>query len=85
MRVKEFPLKDLNKRAWRAVARALGPAGYMRFLQQFEGGGTDRNYTRDRHKILDTVTDEELESELKSVQQEIMRDPAMRAKIIKRR
>jgi hypothetical protein len=79
MRVKEFPLRDLNKRAWRAVARELGPAGFVRFLQQYEGGTGD--YTRDRHEILASVTAAELEADLKKVRQEIMRDPAMRSKV----
>ena len=79
MRVKEFPLRELNKRALRAIAQALGPAGLIRYLQQDEGGTGD--YTKDRHKWLDKVSIEEIEADLKKVRQEILRSPAMRRKI----
>jgi hypothetical protein len=80
MRVREFPLRELNKRALRAVARELGPAGFVRFLQQYEGGTGD--YTRDRHKILSHVTGEQLEADLRKVRQEILKDPVLRAKMV---
>ena len=80
MRVKEFPLRELNKRAWRAVAQELGPAGFVRFLQQYEGGTGD--YSRDRHRVLAGVSHEEFLADLKKARQEILRDPVMRAKVV---
>jgi hypothetical protein len=82
MRVKEFPLRDLNKIAYRALAEALGPAGFIRFMQQREGGKGD--YTKARRKLLGGVTAEEFEADLRRVRQEIQRDPALRRKVVRK-
>ena len=82
MRVKEFPLKELNKRALRAIAKELGPAGLIRFLQQYEGGSGD--YTKRRHEILDNVTEEDIAADLRKVQEELHQNPRLRQKIAKK-
>jgi hypothetical protein len=52
-----------------ALLDALGPAGMMRFLQQYARGAGD--YTRDRHKWLGNPTVDELVDEI-----EARRDPS---------
>lgn len=41
----------IRKRGLQALAKALGPVGMVRFLQQFEGGTGD--YTRERSAWLE--------------------------------
>ena len=43
--------EQVRQAGMQALARALGPAGLIRFLQQFERGSGD--YSRDRHALLD--------------------------------
>lgn len=43
-------LEEIRQRGIEALARALGPAGMIRFLQQFETGSGD--YTADRQGWL---------------------------------
>lgn len=46
-----------------ALAKALGPVGMVRFLQQFETGSGD--YTRSRDELLQDATLEEILSQIK--------------------
>ncbi len=46
-----------------ALAKALGPVGMVRFLQQFETGSGD--YTRSRDEFLKNATLEEILSQIK--------------------
>ena len=43
-------VEEIRRRGLDALARELGPAGLIRFLQLFESGEGD--YTKDRHKWL---------------------------------
>jgi hypothetical protein len=58
MKTREMSLLELNDRAMKALARALGPVGMIRFLQQYDTGHGD--YTRERHQWLDKVPFEEV-------------------------
>lgn len=51
-------------RGVRALRRELGPAGMVHFIQQFTRGHGD--YTRERHKVLDKFTVDQIFSEIKS-------------------
>ncbi len=46
-----------------ALAKALGPVGMVRFLQQFETGSGD--YTDSRDKLLKNASAEEILSQIK--------------------
>lgn len=65
MKTRECDLCELNDRAMRALLRAVGPVGMVRFIRQLRPPIGD--YTKDRHKWLDGVSSEEL-------RQEILRD-----------
>jgi hypothetical protein len=45
-------LDQIRQAGIRALVRELGPAGMLRFMQQFELGSGD--YTQERHQWLDT-------------------------------
>ncbi|HID19554.1 MAG TPA: hypothetical protein EYP28_01230 [Methanophagales archaeon] len=45
---------QVRKEGTEALARALGPVGMVRFLQQFDMGSGD--YTKERHKWLDGMS-----------------------------
>ncbi|HEY3412270.1 MAG TPA: hypothetical protein VGM51_04325 [Armatimonadota bacterium] len=49
-----------------ALMGALGPSGFIRFLQQFSNGSGD--YTRDRQALLGNPTVDELVRETKALQ-----------------
>ena len=53
----------LRKTGLEAVAKAVGPLGLVRFLQQFETGAGD--YTREREKWLKGPAVEDVVSEIK--------------------
>lgn len=48
-----------------ALAKALGPVGMVRFLQQFETGSGD--YTRDRDQLLKDVNIEDILGQIKQM------------------
>ncbi|MBD2309943.1 hypothetical protein H6G17_31555 [Chroococcidiopsis sp. FACHB-1243] len=48
-----------------ALAKALGPVGMVRFLQQFETGSGD--YTRDRDELLKDVNIEDILGQIKQM------------------
>jgi len=50
MNVSQMSLEQIRQQGLKALARELGPAGLVRFLQQFESGRGD--YTSDRHQWL---------------------------------
>jgi len=54
----------LRKAGLEAVAKALGPLGLVRFLQQFETGSGD--YTKDRERWLKGLSVQDIMSEIKS-------------------
>ncbi len=45
---------QIRSRGLEALAKALGPVGMVRFLQEFDVGSGD--YTEDRHRWLEGVT-----------------------------
>ncbi len=54
---------QIRSRGLEALAKALGPVGMVRFLQQFESGSGD--YTRDHERWLNKLTVEEVVEEIK--------------------
>lgn len=53
MSVQPMTLEQIRLAGLEALARDLGPAGMVRFLQQFETGQGD--YAVDRHRWLDDL------------------------------
>ena len=51
MRAQAMTLHDIQVAGQAALARALGPVGMVRFLQQYELGHGD--YTEERHPRVD--------------------------------
>ena len=47
-------LDEIRRKGLEALRRELGPAGMIRFLQQFETGKGD--YARERHSWVDKTT-----------------------------
>lgn len=69
MNIAETSLEEIRCRGVQALVHELGPAGMIRFLQQFQVGKGD--YTRDRHQWLpDNLQEiaEEIERQSKSTQ-----------------
>jgi hypothetical protein len=60
--------EEIRLRGLEALSRELGPAGLIRFLQQFEIGRGD--YSRERHSLLADCTLDEILHELKQRQPE---------------
>ena len=54
--------QDIRREGLQALLERLGPAGTIRFLQQYEPGHGD--YTAERHKWLDNLTIDEILGEL---------------------
>ena len=54
---------QIRERGIEALAKALGPVGMARFLQQFEMGSGD--YTRDREEWLKGLTVDQVVGEIK--------------------
>jgi len=62
MKVPTATPAQIRKRGIEALAKALGPVGMARFLQQFEVGSGD--YTRDREKWLKELTVQQVVKEI---------------------
>jgi hypothetical protein len=58
MNTEYLTLHEIRTIGFEALLRELGPAGAIRFLQQYETG--HGNYTRDRHKFLPKMSVEEI-------------------------
>lgn len=63
MSSKTMSLPEIRREGFQALLDRLGPAGMIRFIQEYDSGRGD--YTRDRHQWLDSLSDEEI---IKSVQ-----------------
>jgi len=63
MRTETLSLQEIRTLGFEVLLRELGPAGAIRFIQQYETGHGD--YTRDRHKILPKKTVHEIGEEIK--------------------
>jgi len=59
---------EIRERGIEALAKALGPVGLVRFLQQFELGSGD--YTRDREEWLKGLTVSDVVKEIESRRKE---------------
>jgi hypothetical protein len=59
---------EIRRLGIEALTKALGPAGMVRFMQQFDMGSGD--YTRDRDQILGNPTIEEIVAEIKEMRRE---------------
>ena len=53
----------VRSRGVRVLVRELGAAGMVEFMQQFRSGRGD--YTKERHKILDKLTVDQIVDEIK--------------------
>ncbi len=62
MRTETLSLHEIRTIGFEALLRELGPAGAIRFIQQYETGSGD--YTRDRRKILPKKTVWEIGKEI---------------------
>ena len=62
MRTETLSLYEIRKIGFEALLRELGPAGAIRFIQQYETGSGD--YTRDRRKILPKKSVREIGKEI---------------------
>ena len=63
MSVETMTLEQIRLAGLEALARDLGPAGMVRFLQQFETGQGD--YSVDRHRWLDDLGVQAVAEEIK--------------------
>lgn len=59
---------EIRRLGIEALTKALGPAGMVGFMQQFDMGSGD--YTRDRDQILGNPTIEEIVAEIKEMRRE---------------
>ncbi len=62
MRTETLSLYEIRAIGFEALLRELGPAGAIRFIQQYETGRGD--YTRDRRKILPKKSMREIGKEI---------------------
>ncbi len=53
MNTREMTPNTIRTLGIQALAKALGPVGMMKFLQQFDTGSGD--YTKERHEWLDKI------------------------------
>jgi hypothetical protein len=61
-------MNEIRKAGIEALTQALGPAGMLRFIQQFDLGHGD--YTKDREKLLEHYTIEEIIEGIKQLEEE---------------
>ncbi len=57
-RIDPMNLRQIRQKGVEALIHKLGPAGMVRFLQQFEQGEGD--YSKERHQLLEKQTVTEL-------------------------
>lgn len=62
MKTETLSLYEIRTIGFEALLRELGPAGAIRFIQQYETGQGD--YTRDRKKILPKKSVREIGEEI---------------------
>lgn len=65
--MKTLIANDIKAKGMRALARELGAAGMAQFMQQFNRGRGD--YSKDRHKILDKLTVDDIFAAIKAKRQ----------------
>jgi exopolyphosphatase/pppGpp-phosphohydrolase len=59
---------EIRRKGYEALVNALGVAGTIRFLQQFDIGRSD--YTKERHQWLDKVNLDEFLNDIKQLREE---------------
>ncbi len=60
---KRMKIEDIRKAGLEALDKTLGPDGMIRFLNEFSYGSG--NYSKDRHKYLDTYDVDAIYEEIK--------------------
>jgi hypothetical protein len=66
--VSQEAVKDMNtirKMGIEALNEKLGPVGMIEFMRQFDSGYGD--YTKERHNWLDTLSIEDISTEIKKM------------------
>ena len=58
MATNEMTLNEIRTKGYAALARELGPMGYVRFIQQFSMGAGD--FTAERREFVDSTTPDQL-------------------------
>lgn len=59
---------EIKRKGYEALVNALGVAGTIRFLQQFDVGHSD--YSKERHQWLDEVNLGEFMNDIKQLREE---------------
>lgn len=67
MTTEPMTMEQIRQRGLEALAKALGPVGMIRFLQQFETGKGD--YTEEREQWLGNPDLQELAEKIRRMQQ----------------
>jgi len=67
MKTETLSLSEIRTIGFEALIRELGPAGAIRFIQQYETGQGD--YTRDRKKLLPKKSFREIGAEIVKARQ----------------
>jgi hypothetical protein len=67
MNIAKMSAEEIRAAGMKAVLRELGPAGLIRFLQQFETGSGD--YARERHGWLPELGSAELAERIRGARQ----------------
>lgn len=65
MSTRTTTLEEIRRAGLEALARELGPAGMIRFLQQFETGHGD--YTAERHQWLGNPNIQEVVEHIRAI------------------
>ena len=65
MKTETMTQEEVRTRGIDALNRELGAVGMLRFLQQFDSGKGD--YSRQRHRWLDSLTTEDVISSIQAV------------------
>lgn len=60
---KRMKIEEIRKAGLEALDKTLGPDGMIRFLNEFSYGSG--NYTKDRHKYLDSYDVDSISKDLK--------------------
>ncbi len=58
---------ELQRKGFQALVDALGIVDAIRFIHQYDSGSS--NYTEERHKLLDTLTMDEILNDIEKRQQ----------------
>jgi len=66
-------LDQIKTRGYAALMKELGPAGYVRFMQQFVSGKGD--YTKERHESLDKLSLDDIKSKIEKLHTGRRRSP----------